>query len=838
MARHNIKFHLSVSRSYSLPSGLTIDSGGNVAQQDNSYVLLGPVPLIGEGIYVDAEVTDSYNAVYFYDSAGSMINRTQLTVNDVVLAPAGAATFAIRFTRKDPAIDRAITDRPGSFVHNVHEIRPHYSKLEKKTAKASGQEYFRDSLAGSLKLVGDDFTLVSSQGLDTSFGLFIHRDGVKYYSGKFSKTGCKLDYARKVCEPKIETKDAYSRILDRYDDKFDLVKLKIATTSVSCTKRPFIQLYILGSDSVTNVFNGQSWEHEVSVAMEGSRDAEKHGFEKIDYFREIYIEGAKLSEVNGIYHEYRQQQESSDTETMITYHRWYKTIKGVRTHYIELAWSYNRGPLHACVKAVGNPNYLYYVADPSQIPGDMFARKGSLQYLAFTSNYNGVFFIAKDFAYDVYGRIVHNNEREGSAIGSDDPAISDISYKRVSGVSEYGLVVKQAVDYSAAETPYGANDYGSYFTPEYLPVTTGNYVPVGRDSWANTSLWFEYTYIKAETLDSIYDYQYDLRDSFSVGSVIKGLLAAMGSSVTHEPTAQYSAFLYGSSPMLQGVDKFYVFITQKTNAIKGVYDQAAQKAETSLKAILDMLRDCFRCYWYIDNDKLIIEHISYFKNGLSYIGMSPSVDLTQINDGFNGKPILYGQGAVEYDMSELTRKYSFNYADESLFPFTGVSFEADAGYVQQDKKEDITPGEFSADLDYMQIMPDSVSKDGFALMCAVSSSGKYSTPISTAVASSYNGRLYLIKVQNVLASWVRLSELYAYDMPANDLISDVMSAFHAKGLKDCLHRDIRIPNIPGVDAYSIVNTDIGMARIMSITENLDSGYMDLDLAYSLGLNIS
>lgn len=838
MARHNIKFHLSVSRSYSLPSGLTIDSGGNVVPQDNSYVLLGPVPLIGEGVYVDAEVTDSYNAVYFYDSAGSVISKAQLTVNDIVLAPAGTTTFAIRFTRKDLAIDRAIADRPNSFVHNVYEIRPHYSKLEKKMAKASGQEYFRDSLAGSLKLVGDDFILVSSQNLNTSFGLFIHSNGLKYYSGKFSKTGCKLDYARRICEPKIETKDAYSRILDRYDDKFDLVKLKIGTTPVSCSKRPFVQIYVLGSDSVTNVFNGQSWEHEVSIAMENPSDAEKYGFEHMSYFREICIENAKLPDVNGIYHEYVQQQEPSDTETRITYHRWYKTIRGVRTHYIELAWSYQNGPLHAYVKAVGNSSPLYYVAKPDQIPTAMFARKGSLQNLAFTSDYNGVFFITKDFAYDVYGRIIHNSEREGSAIGSDDPAISNVSYKRVSGVSAYNLSVKQAVDYSTTETSYGANDYGSYFTPEYLPSTIGNYVPVGRNSWANTSIWFEYTYNKAKTLDSVYGYHYELRDSFSVGFAIKSLLAAMGSSVTHEPTTQYSAFLYGKSSVLQGVDKFYVFITQKTNAIKGIYDQAAQKAETSLKAILDMLRDCFRCYWYIDNGKLIIEHISYFKNGLSYIGPSPSVDLAQVNDGFNGKPVLYGQGAVEYDTSELTRKYSFSYADESLFPFTGVSFETSEEYVQQDKTENIAPGEFSADLDYMQIMPDSVSKDGFALMCAVLNAGKYEVPISAESAVSDNGQLYLIRVQNVLASWTYLSRLYAYDMPANSFKSDVMSAFSAKGLKDCLHRDIRVPNIPGVGAYSVVSTDIGVARVMSITENLDSGYMDLDLAYSLGLNIS
>ena len=212
MPRRNFKFYLSVSHSYNLPSGLTIDNNGAIVQQDNSFVLLGPVPLVGEGVFVDAEVTDPYNTVYFYDGFGSEIGKTQLTINDAVLAPAGATDFAIRFTKADPAIARAISDRPNTFVHNVHSIQPYYSKLEKKTEKAPGQEYFRDSLVGSLKLVGDDFNLVSSQGLSTSFGIFIRLNGSRYYTGQFAKTGCKLDYARRICEPKIATKDQYSGI--------------------------------------------------------------------------------------------------------------------------------------------------------------------------------------------------------------------------------------------------------------------------------------------------------------------------------------------------------------------------------------------------------------------------------------------------------------------------------------------------------------------------------------------------------------------------------------------------------------------------------------------------
>ena len=68
---------------------------------------------------------------------------------------------------------------------------------------------------------------------------------------------------------------------------------------------------------------------------------------------------------------------------------------------------------------------------------------------------------------------------------------------------------------------------------------------------------------------------------------IKALLKEIDPTLQHEATAEYSRFLYDTTvPM--SMARFYVHITQKTNILKGEYDQPAQKAEVSLEDIMKM----------------------------------------------------------------------------------------------------------------------------------------------------------------------------------------------------------------------------------------------------------
>ena len=108
---------------------------------------------------------------------------------------------------------------------------------------------------------------------------------------------------------------------------------------------------------------------------------------------------------------------------------------------------------------------------------------------------------------------------------------------------------------------------------------------------------------------------YTLKVAYAISAVIKTLLAEIDPSIQHEATSEYSNFLYGSTS-INNVG-FRLFITSKSNILKGEYDQAAQKAEITLKDLMEMLANCYQCYWYIDdNNRFIIEHIYYFNNFL------------------------------------------------------------------------------------------------------------------------------------------------------------------------------------------------------------------------------
>ena len=75
-------------------------------------------------------------------------------------------------------------------------------------------------------------------------------------------------------------------------------------------------------------------------------------------------------------------------------------------------------------------------------------------------------------------------------------------------------------------------------------------------------------------------------------------------------TEANSQFLYGGAAIK--ADTTRLFLTQKTNILRGEYDQPAQKAEVSLKQILDMLDVIYQCKWHMVGNALHIEHISYY----------------------------------------------------------------------------------------------------------------------------------------------------------------------------------------------------------------------------------
>ena len=167
---------------------------------------------------------------------------------------------------------------------------------------------------------------------------------------------------------------------------------------------------------------------------------------------------------------------------------------------------------------------------------------------------------------------------------------------------------------STTPTQWGLYQPGLYYQMfSSLIYGIAETFPVARSAWGRTSIWFAF-----DTFDWITEQywrkEYTLKDAFPIWSVISVLLAKVAPGITHDGTTDYSRFLYDTNPIAYINQR--LFITPKSNLISSGYDQPAQKAPITLKRVTDMLRDCFRCYWFIDDSGLLhIEHIKYFRNG-------------------------------------------------------------------------------------------------------------------------------------------------------------------------------------------------------------------------------
>ena len=649
-----------------------------------------------------------------------------------------------------------------------HEINPHYKELNKKYAKESGQEFFRITLDGKITLFGDDYELVNNASLEDNLFFVIDKlnrttnKWAEYYRGEFNKTDCKLDFERKSCELKTSPTDQYTKIMNKYDNTYDLIKLAPAISKINLYKRALMQVYVRGANSISNFLGGTYWEDDVNEVIDSHNDLiTKYYFSYVKAGNEFYISGAGISDVNGVYagtngnwqkwYGYRGQltkvTSKGDPAPISNMPKVYSIYsKYDRTAaYDEPTETYAEDLYKFQIIRTSDSKVLYesewtfYTSTEDIYADNMYIGRDDIKMIN-KSDSSDVFTLTNVFVYHVYQRLLCDVDtvedaegiKETYDIPTDDFVFDNRNYKKCIGLR--GGLFFCTSRTSTEPTKFGMNDYGEYFTNNFIAATmgVGRPLPISRNFWANASLWYVY--------DFWYEYfeeglrkQYTLRDSYSIGAVIKALLKKIDPSLTHEETSEYSRFLYDSSVPIS-MARFYPHITPKTNILKGDYDQAAQKAEITFEELMNMLRDCFRCYWYIENGKFKVEHIYYFMNGGSYSAQTNyQLDFTKLKDQFNKKLSSYFQSSIEFDKSELNSRYEFNWMDDVTDLMGNVTLDINANYVQKDKTEEINVSQFTSDIDLMLLDPSSFSEDGFALLCPIAGASDYKT-VSTQVS--------------------------------------------------------------------------------------------------------
>lgn len=666
----------------------------------------------------------------------------------------------------------------------------------------SKQRFYRAKLSGTFKFIRQDYVNIMAAEFDTVYYFYIEKSNdwgqtwTQYYKATFMRTDCTINDDDQVVTVKPNAIDQYNDVLAGLEKEYNLLELAPAIERITITKRPLIQVYKGGESVVSCFLSGLSWEQEANAITSFDELTNKYHFIVGEYIEQYIFE-------------------KTDTTKNIPAGMEYR-FAGVYGGLVTNAAGYyiNGGVFET------PGNVIIY--SPNDVA--VYKQNGNI-WEPIDSTFSPLKLSGN--AFPIYSRWILDvdviNGLNTFALSADDMVGNNRNYKRVIGNELSGAILISTY-LSDEPTEYGKAPSGKYYLP---PNTNGLIFPIAKTSWDDYSIWFRQR--PSDYNDEINGRkEYELRDSYPISSIISVLLKQFAPDIKHEATPEYSEFLYPANGFNQYGQSFTLFATPKSNLLVGDYQTPTQIAKTTLQQFLDMLRNVFQLYWHIEDNKLRIEHIMWYKKGGTYMG-APVVgyDLTQLQNVRNGKKWEFATSEYSFDKEDMPERYQFAWADEVTQPFNGQPIQIVSKYVQPGKIEEINIGGFTSDIDYMLLNPEAITQEGFALLGAQKNGGKYKLPffrhdIFTDYLYYQNGYLSMVNLQPTY--WLR-------DMPAKRLIVNGTER-QAQGIQRRKSQTITFPvrdNDP--DVMELIKTNIGNGEIQKISINLSSRTAKATLKY-------
>ena len=695
----------------------------------------------------------------------------------------------------------------------------------------TNQRFYRAKLSGKINFVRADYDIINNAPFDSEFFLYIEKSDDwgqtynQYYKAKFMKTDCTFNDDDKLVTVQPETIDQYNDVLAGLEKEYNLIELAPQIEFFTIRKRPLIQIYVPGDSIVSCFLGGTNWEQDANATTDQNALIQTYHFALCNILKEIQITShGSPAVISGLY-----------TGRMAT---------GASANNFE-------GKLYSEL----NVNYYIYISQ-QRIDGLPFGavaveiRKQSDDTAMFrytkatTSPFDTLEFDltavegsgatgtmhADMKSYNIYARYLCDVEKIDDLntypLPADDIVDNNRNYRRAIGYAIDVAFISN--NFSDTPTEWGLADSGKYFEPPYS-IYGQTFYPIARSTWRYASLWFGF-YLMDWILEEKARKAYTLRDAFTLSSCINVLLKEFAPGITHEATPEYSQFLYNTNNPISG-QSFKLLISQKSNIINGEYKTPAQKAPVTLQQIMTMLRDIYKCYWYIEGGKFKIEQINWFRNGGSY-GYNPIIDydLTQLENVRNGKKLAFATSEYSFDRVDMPERYQFEWMDDVTTPFEGLPIEITSKYVTAGKIEEINISNFTSDIDLMLLNPGAISSDGFALFAAVTPSGggQLELPFTRQTVDSVeyflqNGYLAFINIQPTY--WV-------YDMPARNFKINNSPYYAMGGLERKKKQTLNFPaGTTDPNPMLLVKTYIGNGQVDKLSVNLCSRNIKATLKY-------
>lgn len=703
------------------------------------------------------------------------------------------------------------------------QVKPVYGDgLLIDISKEANEEFFRKSLSGKLTFVREDFDYINSQDFESEFEIRIlisrnlGESFAQYWTGKFWKTDCEFNLDDKIVSVKPKVSDEYSAILAGMDKEYDLINLAPEIQPITLTKRPMIQVYVPGQSVIACFLSGMYWETDCQAVNNASELTRKYHFAKVATGLEATISGNATPELPDVF--------IGGISTLVTAsgtfvapfnftngNYTYSYSLKILGNVISTYWKISSNGVEMWSKSV----YGSQVSPLEEVTLDAVSGSGASGSVTIKSS-----------ATDVYSRFITDCDKVGNVdtaeLGADDMVGNNRNYHRVVAY-DFKDTIYFSGNLSKTPTKWGIYQPRLYFQEPYALGVPAFY-PVSKSAWGRMSIWFAFSVID-EIVERSGRKEYELKNAYPLSSAISVLLGKIAPEIKHEPTAEYSQFLYSASNPIDGT-AYKLFIAPKSNILAGEYDHPAQKAPITMRYITDMLRDCFRCYWYVEDGKFKIEHIKFFRNGSTYSD-TPDIGiyLTKSKLPRNGKPWAFGTSTFTYDKTNMPERYQFGWMDDVTSPFEGEPMEIESKYVEAGKIEEISVANFTSDIDYMLLNPDACSPDGFALLGAVKNGSGYKLPILKI-------ELNLVEyyLQNLYLAFCYLQNYYLYDMPAK-YVKMNGNIIAAQGIKKQKTQNIQFPMLLDANLKKLIKTNLGDGAIAKISLNLSSRGAKVTLKY-------
>lgn len=713
----------------------------------------------------------------------------------------------------------------GQTVHPIYK-----DDLAKEYELETNQRFYRAKLSGKITFVRDDYDYINRQSFDNEFLYCIEKsdDGgrtwFQYFQGKFMKTDCTFtDYDKKVVvQP--DTIDDYNDVLAGLEKEYNLITLTPTIQRITINKRPLIQIYVPGDSVVSCFLGGTNWEQDANATTDQNALVQTYHFALCNILKEIQItSNGSPAVISGLYTGRMATGASADVfegklypELNVNYYIYIsqQRINGglpFGIAVVEIRKQSDDTVMFRYLKATTSPfdtlEFDLTAVEDSGATGTMHADMKS---------------------YNIYARYLCDVEKIDDLntypLPADDIVDNNRNYRRAIGYAIDVAFISN--NFSDTPTEWGLADNGKYFAPPYS-ISGQTFYPIARSTWRYASLWFGF-YLMDWILEEKARKEYTLRDAFPVASCISVLLNQIAPGITHAATAEYSQFLYSGNNPISGLN-FRLLVSQKTNIINGEYQQPAQKAPTTLQQFTNMLRDCFKCYWFIEDNKFKIEHIQYFRNGGSYSGGAIlSHDLTKELNLRNGKPWAFNTSEYSFDKADLPERYQFEWMDDVTAAFEGLPIQVISKYVTPGKVEEINISNFTSDIDMMLLNPGNISSDGFALFAAVppTSGSQWILPFTR---QTVTGVEYFL--QNGYLAFINLQMPYwMYDLPARR-VSINGSEVYAYGIERKKKQTFSFPANDDPNPMQLIKTYIGNGQIDKLSVKLCSRNIKATLKY-------